>query len=72
MSINGRFPLRQLTLADIADEAASWPFDRRAAEQAAAETIERVQAAADGLGSERLATIIVARCEALLAGRGGS
>jgi len=69
MSINGRFPLGQLTLADITDEAASWPFDHDAAERAARETIERVRTAAAGLGSERLASIVVSRCEALLAGR---
>jgi serine/threonine-protein kinase HipA len=69
MSVNGRFPLGRLTVADIADEAASWPFDRRAAEHTATETIERVRAAADGLGLEPLATIVTARCEALLAGK---
>lgn len=67
MSINGRFPLGQVTLADIADEAASWPLDRDAAERAAAETIETVRTAAAGLASERLAEIVIARCDALLA-----
>ena len=69
MSINGRFPLRHVSLADITNEAASWPFDRGGAEQAAAKTIERVRAAAHGLGSKQLANIVTARCEALLAGR---
>lgn len=69
MSINGRFPLRQLTLADVVDEAASWPFDRTAAERAAVETIERVRDATGGLSLEHLATVIVSRCDDLLAGR---
>lgn len=66
MSVNDRFPLGRLTLADIIDEAASWSFDRQAAEQAATETLERVLTAAAGLSLDRLATLIVARCEALL------
>lgn len=69
MSINGRFPTGRLTLADIADEAASWPLDRTAAEQVAVATIERIRDAADSISLERLATIVVSRCEALLAGR---
>jgi serine/threonine-protein kinase HipA len=69
MSINGRFSMRQLTLADIAEEAASWPLDRAVAEQAASETIERVRDAARGLSLERLARTVASRCEALLAGR---
>lgn len=68
MSVNGRFPLGRLTLADIVDEAASWPLDRQAAEQATTETLERVLAAAAGLSLEPLATMVVTRCEALLGG----
>lgn len=69
MSINGRFPLARLTLADIADEAASWPFDRTKAAHVATETIDRVRAAVDRLNHERLATAVGARCDALLAGK---
>ena len=69
MSINGRFPLGHLTLADITAEAVSWPFDGDTAEHAAVETIERVRAAAAALASEQLAATVVARCDALLAGR---
>ena len=69
MSINGRFPLGYLTLADITAEAVSWPFDGDTAEHAAVETIERVRAAAAALASEQLAATVVARCDALLAGR---
>lgn len=72
MSINGRFPLLQLTLADIVDEVASWPFNRTAAANAATETVECVWAAVDGLGLERLATAVFARCDALLAGKPAS
>lgn len=67
MSINGRFPISRLTLTDIADEAAAWPFDRDAARKEAVTTIERVRAATDELSLERLATIVTTRCEALLA-----
>ena len=69
MTVNGHFPLGRLTLTDVVDEAASWPFDRGTAEITAAETIEGVRATANGLSLEPLATIVAARCEALLAGK---
>ena len=69
LSINSRFALHQITLADIVDEAASWPLDRAAAEQVVTETIERMRTGAKGLRFQPLATIIGARCEALLSGR---
>ena len=69
MSINGRFALGDVTLADIADEAASWPVDRDTAEKVAADTLETTKTAAARLTSERLAEIVGARCDALLDGR---
>jgi serine/threonine-protein kinase HipA len=66
MSIDNRFSLGQLTLADIATEAESWPLNRNLAERAAIETIGQVRAAAEGLGSDLLASTVVARCDALL------
>lgn len=69
LAVNGRFALGALTLDDLTAEAVSWPLDRRVASVAAAETLEQLRAAAGALRSDRLATIVTARCEALLAGR---
>lgn len=70
MSVNDRFQMGRLTLADIVDEAASWPLDRHTARQSAADTIERIRIAAEELSLEPLTALIVPRCEALLAGDG--
>lgn len=69
LSVNGRFPLSELTLDDLVAEAAAWPFDREAALTAATDTLEQLRAAARTLESEELATVVAGRCEALLAGR---
>lgn len=69
MSVNGRFPIGRLTLEDIVAEATSWPLAREAAERAVEDTLNRVLAATRASIFDRLATVVVARCEALLAGR---
>ena len=69
MSINGRFRLGRMTVSDVVDEAASWPFDRGDAEKAATETLEQVLAATESLSLDRLATAVSSRCELLLAGK---
>lgn len=69
MSINGRFRLGQMTVSDVVDEAASWPFDRGDAEKAATETLEQVLAATESLSLDQLATAVSSRCELLLAGK---
>lgn len=69
MAVNGRFALGRLTVDDIVEEAATWPFDRESAARAATETIERVRSVVPTACSDALAPVVLARCEALLAGR---
>lgn len=69
LSVNGRHLLERLTLDDILAEAASWPWESSTAGETAVQTLRRLREAADTLGSDRLATLVVARCEALLDGK---
>lgn len=69
LSVNGRFSLQRLALADVFDEAAAWPYDRQAAEHVAEETLERLLAAVPVARSAELASLIKTRSEALLAGK---
>jgi serine/threonine-protein kinase HipA len=69
LSVNDRFSLQRLTIGDVAAEAASWPFDERAAEHIAGETLEGLRAALPIVKWDALANLIDGRVEALLAGR---
>ena len=69
LSANGRFSLQRLTIKDVAAEAASWPYDERAAEQIAGQTLERLRAALRIVRSDELASLVESRVEALLAGK---
>jgi serine/threonine-protein kinase HipA len=67
LAINSRFPLPQMTVADVVAEAASWHFDRALAETTTVETLERLRIAASDIESEPLSSLITGRCDALLA-----
>ncbi|MGH3008971.1 MAG: HipA domain-containing protein [Gaiellaceae bacterium] len=69
LSVNGHFSLQRLTIADIAAEAASWPYERAAAERIASETVEQLRAVLTTLDSDAQRRLVEARCEALLAGK---
>lgn len=70
LSIHGRFDLRRITIADISDEAASWPLERRRAEATATAALERLLGSVETIEGEQLAGIVTRRCRQLLAGTG--
>jgi serine/threonine-protein kinase HipA len=69
LSVNGGFSLGRMTIGDVVAEAESWPYDRRAAEQIAGQTLERLRAALPRVRSDQLARLVAGRVEALLAGK---
>lgn len=69
MSIGGRWELAEITAEHLADEAASWPLDRRRAQRVIAETAEAVLAATAEMDRDApLTKHLVGRAGTLLGG----
>lgn len=71
MSVNGRWPLRSMSVDDIAGEAARWRHDPARARRIASDTAERLREAAGTLDpASPVASLVSGRAEELLSGPG--